>query len=190
MSKIKLVFGVGVNDSDYKVKPKVNGKKICCLFYRRWTGMLQRCYSSEYHDKFPTYKDCYVCDDWLVFSEFKKWMETQDWQGKQLDKDIAVTGNKIYSPSTCCFVEPWLNSLFNNLAALRGSYPIGVSKIRNKFQVYLRVNSYNKYLGIFDTPKEASIAYQKAKRQYVIDKMKDYPDQLIKRAVLAKIAVT
>lgn len=187
---MKKIFGVGINDADYTVTPVIDGVRVFCPFYTKWHSMLRRCYSLKALTDRPTYQGCVVCDAWLVFSNFKTWMEKQDWKGKTLDKDFFGDGS-IYSPSTCCFVELWLNTLFNARAALRGLYPIGVSKDHriNRFQAQLQINGRIKYLGLFDTPKEASIAYKKAKRQYVIDKMRDYPDQRIKRAVLAKIGV-
>ena len=32
--------------------------------------MITRCYSKKYHEKEPTYKECYVCDKWLKLSGF------------------------------------------------------------------------------------------------------------------------
>ena len=58
----------------------------------------------EYLERRPAYKDVVVRQEWLTFSNFKRWMEKQDWEGKQLDKDIIVLGNKVYSPETCAFV--------------------------------------------------------------------------------------
>ena len=115
-------------------------------------------------------------------------MKLQDWEGKHLDKDFLGDGS-IYSPSTCCFVDQWLNSLFIDCSASRGPYPKGVTKRRGRFRARVRTNGRELYLGDFDTPEEASTAYHKAKREYVIDKMKDYPDQQIKQAVLAKVEV-
>lgn len=182
-----MILGVGINDADYVVRPRINGKQLWCPFYRKWQHMLNRCYYPKALARKPTYQGCVVCDEWLIFSNFKAWMETQDWEGKQLDKDFFGDGS-VYSPSTCCFVESWLNKLLIDSAAIRGSYPVGVSKYRgNRFQAQLKVNSRVTFIGYFGDPEEASIAYQKAKRQYVIDKMKDYPDQRIKQAVLGKL---
>ena len=98
----RLVCGVGVNDLRFIKADR--GMKNRCPFYPRWRGMLQRCYCSmEYR---PTYKECFVCEDWLIFSNFKEWMKTQDWKDKHLDKDILKPGNKVYSLDTCCFVTP------------------------------------------------------------------------------------
>lgn len=182
----RLVYGVGINDANYAVQPTINGAIVWCPFYRKLCDMLKRCYSLKELTRKPTYQGCVVCKDWNYFSNFKEWMELQNWKEKQLDKDLLGDGS-IYSPSTCCFVEQWLNKLFTDHAALRGSYPIGVSKHGKRFRAYLMVNGTQRHIGDFDTPEEASIAYQKAKRQYVIDKMKDYPDQRIKQAVLRKV---
>jgi len=182
----RLIYGVGINDADYAVKPRKNDAQGWCPFYRKWKSMLNRCYCLKALTRRPTYQGCVVCDGWLTFSNFKEWMETQDWKGKALDKDFLGDGS-IYSSSTCCFVERWLNNLFTNAAALRGPYPIGVSKHRNKFRAQLKVNGCRAHIGYFDTPEEASMAYQKAKQQHVIEKMKDYPDQRIKQAVLRKV---
>ena len=71
----KLVFGVGINDADYVIKVKVDGGYQDCPYYLKWKEMLRRCYSNRVASYHPTYKDCYVCEDWLIFSNFKKWME-------------------------------------------------------------------------------------------------------------------
>lgn len=181
-----MIYGVGINDADYVVQPTINGKRVWCPFYRTWHNMLRRCYCLKTLARYPTYQGCIVCDEWIYFSNFKEWMELQDWESKQLDKDFFSDGS-IYSPSTCCFVELWLNSLFNDCAASRGPYPTGVTKHRNKFRARLRVTGRERHIGHFDTPEEASTAYQKARRQYVITKMKDYPDPQIKQAVLRKL---
>ena len=100
----RLVYGVGTNDAWYMIETTAGGETYCCGYYQRWVAMLRRCYSKQMHRKFPTYKDCTVCDEWITFSNFRKWMETQDWQGKELDKDILFPGNKHYSPDNCVFV--------------------------------------------------------------------------------------
>lgn len=88
--------------------------------------MLIRCYSERENSRHPTYIKCAVCEDWLKFSKFKAWMETQDWEGKQLDKDLRVVDNKVYSPETCCFVSARINSFLCDSGNARGQHPIGV----------------------------------------------------------------
>ncbi len=104
----KLVYGVGVNDADYKVQKfkTENGKKIqlwICPFYSKWKEMLRRCYSIQEKERSPCYTQASTVEHWHIFSNFKSWMETQDWEGKQLDKDLLVKDNKTYGPDTCLF---------------------------------------------------------------------------------------
>jgi hypothetical protein len=107
----KPVHGVGINDADYEIHPTINGKKAMCKYYRSWHSMLERCYSKKVQARQPAYKGCTVCDEWLTFSNFKSWMIKQEWQGKALDKDIRVKGNKVYSPETCMFVTAKENTV-------------------------------------------------------------------------------
>lgn len=124
MGRKKLIFGVGVNDADYPINCSKRG---LCPFYFRWRDALRRCYCPLYKKSFPTYEGCYFCDEWLVFSNFKHWMEKQEWEGKQLDKDIKILGNKIYSPETCVFITGSVNSFFTLRGNARGDLPLGVS---------------------------------------------------------------
>lgn len=160
----KPVFGIGINDATYKTQPKVNGKNIMCPFFSVWRSMLIRCYSKYYHNKQPTYKGCKVQDDWLSFMEFRGWMERQDWEGKYLDKDILVYGNKIYSKETCLFVSRRVNNLLNDHRAKRGDFPIGVCKFENKYMAQCSGRP-NRYIGLYDTPELAHRAWaiEKAK---------------------------
>ncbi|URC15365.1 DNA binding protein [Paraglaciecola Antarctic GD virus 1] len=96
-------FGVG------KYGSRVDGKKT--NGYIVWTQMLNRCYSELYQAKRPTYKGCYVCEEWLNFQNFSKWFDSNYIAIHDLDKDILMDGNKVYSPETCSFVTPYDNSL-------------------------------------------------------------------------------
>ena len=117
IAKRTLKYGVGINDAQYQVQLRnTDNTLLTCPFYKVWSDMLKRCYSQTFLTKNPTYKGCYVCTPWLTFSNFRKWMETQAWKGKELDKDILIAGNKIYSPETCIYVPQWLNSFtINNI---------------------------------------------------------------------------
>lgn len=97
--KSKLILGVGVNDSESPVsRHKVVGgskKQVwLCPYYKTWRNMMMRAYSDAWAKSYSTYETCVVAEDWHLFSTFKKWMESQDWKGKQLDKDILSVGEK------------------------------------------------------------------------------------------------
>jgi hypothetical protein len=171
------VFGIGVNDATYAVTrhEKVNGKDRIvwqCPYYRVWYNMLNRCYSESYLKKYPTYRGCSVCPEWIYFMTFKAWMMTQDFEGKQLDKDILFEGNKIYNPETCRFVDKDLNNFLTDSGAARGEWPIGVNwhKVTGKFVAQCRNPFINKqeHLGLFNCPNEAHNAWRQRKHELAL----------------------
>jgi len=181
----KLVCGVGLNDADYNVYSKINGKQVMCKFYKTWSNMIRRCYSEIYQKKNPTYICCTVNDCWLVFSNFKKWMETKDFKEKQLDKDLKVAGNKVYGPDNCMFVSSSINKILINSVARIGICPQGVyfDKRTEKYCANVSDNIKTKYLGAYTTIKEAELAYLIAKHKIVKQAASDEADQEVSQAL-------
>ena len=188
---MRLVYGVGINDADYSVQPIINGKQHMCHIYRVWVNMLNRCYCSKMHLISPTYIGCSVSKEWQTFSNFRKWMVTQESKGKQLDKDILHEGNKIYSVNTCCFVSNYINSLLNDRLASRGKYLIGVNfnKANNIFASNLSIFGRTKYLGCFKTEIDAHIAWRKAKAAYIIEAAFTQTQDNVREALLERARV-
>lgn len=183
----KLVYGAGINDANYQVYTIVNGKQVKCPYYSKWQGMLERCYSAKYQAKHQTYIGCYVCKEWLTFSNFKLWMETQDWEGRQLDKDILTRGNKSYSPETCVFVSPLVNTFITESAAARGYFPLGVNlhKSAGKFKAQCS-NPFKKkveHLGLFVRPNEAHQAWKRRKHQLAVQLADLQVDERVAKAL-------
>lgn len=167
-----LVYGVGINDADYPVNPTIGGKRVACPFYVKWVGMLERCHSEKHQERQPTYIGCSVNPDWLVFSNFKAWMESQDWQGKELDKDLLFVGNKIYSHETCVFVSSVVNGFLVDRGNRRGKWPLGVNyhKVSGRLRSECR-NPFTKkleHLGYFNCPQEAHQAWKKRKHELAL----------------------
>lgn len=160
--KNKLVRGVGINDADYAIRTKDG----LCPFYQRWHNMLTRCYDEKSLERQPTYKDCSVCEEWLTFSNFKAWMIKQDWQGKELDKDIANKGNKIYSPENCRFVTRRQNTdaTVQPVRSTNSSGINGVSffKALGKWRARIKIDGKDHHLGYFNSIEEAKQARLKA----------------------------
>lgn len=189
----KLVCNIGINDADY---PITNNKKVLgknkqiwiCPFYLTWVNMLARCYKLEVMNKQSTYKDCLVCEEWLTFSNFKAWMEQQDWEGKQLDKDLLVIGNKVYGPNTCCFVTRQINNFLTERGKSRGLWPLGVSLHRASGKYLAQVQSLGKAtnLGKFDTPEEAHLAWKKAKYALALKLAEEQIDERIAKALIER----
>jgi hypothetical protein len=96
-------------------------------------------------------------------------MELQCWQGKELDKDLLVKGNKVYSPSTCVLVSPLTNGFTLDCRASKGDWPIGVSfhKQHKRFGSRCQ-NPFTKrleHLGYFNCPEQAHEAWRKRKHE-------------------------
>lgn len=162
MRKKKLVYGVGINDANYFTNPNINGKTVKCEYYSVWHHMLERCYSEQKVLESPTYINCIVADEWHSFMNFKSWMESQNWKGKQLDKDILHFGNKVYSPSNCVFVSKKINTLIDN------KYKKPFLDVRhNSYVVKVSVNGGRKYLGSFKDEEEADKVYKNFKVSHV-----------------------
>lgn len=196
-SRTKKLFGVGINDATYmtQVTERRGGKRRkvwTCPFYSTWANMLVRCYRQEYQDEKPSYRGCRVCDQWLVFSVFKAWMERQDWQGKHLDKDLLQPGCKLYSPETCVFVDVKLNSFVLDAARARGSHPVGanwdrfkgkfVSKCSNPFTGRLE------HLGYFSAPEQAHEAWRRRKHEFACQYADMQEDPRIAQALRVRYA--
>jgi hypothetical protein len=173
----ELVYGHGFND--YTGAVNIDGKSIPS--YRKWCGMLERCYSEKWHKKKPSYKDCEVSKEWQIFSNFKKWFDENNIEGYFLDKDILIKGNKTYSKETCLFVPEYINSLFIARTNDRGEYPVGVtySKTNKCFIARVSLHGVRKTFGRFSNAEDAFAAYKKGKEDYIQTVAKEYLDKAL-----------
>jgi len=181
----KTVYGIGyLGKGDYIACIKRKATKQ----YNAWHNMLKRCYSENFQKNYPTYKGCTVCEEWHNFQVFAKWFDDNYYELEgyvvEIDKDILVKGNKIYSPETCVFTPHFINSLFIKSDASRGTYPIGVtSDIRTHNNKYLaqcckgdKIISH--YVGNYNTPELAFNAYKNYKEQLIKDIADKYKDKI------------
>ncbi len=199
MKPKKKVCGVGINDADYvfvkREKIEVNGvqkqKQVwMCPHYRIWVSMLNRCYSAKVQERRPNYKGCSVSEEWLAFSNFRAWMVAQDWEGKQLDKDLLFEGNKVYSAETCVFVTPLVNSFTIDCRAARGEWMIGVvwDKPTEKFKSQCS-NPFTKkveHLGLFTCEQQAHNAWLKRKLELAHELAAIQDDQRVAKSLILK----
>lgn len=162
----KPIYDMGINDMDL-------AHNTPC--YKHWMGMLQRCYSEVWHKRYPTYKECSVCNEWHYLSNFKRWFDENYIEGYHLDKDILVKGNKVYGPDTCAFIPPRINLLLGNNLSRRGKYPIGVYKKKNRFVAAISCDSKDpKSIGYFPTQESAFEAYKTVKEAYIKNVAQDF----------------
>ena len=135
--------------------------------YSIWSDMLRRCYSEKDRNKWISYKDCSICNEWLIYDNFKEWFDKNYIDGFDLDKDILVQGNKVYSPETCCFVPHEINSFFRKYPRGSKNLPTGIRKVGEKYQASIFFEGKSKYLGLFENIKDAHSAYIEQKKKNV-----------------------
>lgn len=182
------VYEVGIVGSKYPVR--VKGKVL--KEYTLWKGMLERCYSIRTQERHPTYKGCSVSEKFKRYDYFLEWCQDQigfknNWC---LDKDILIKGNKVYSEDTCVFIPNEVNCVLTKTNRLRGKYPIGVCwrKDVGKFIAQVNRNKCQQdFLGCFDNPTNAFLAYKQAKEDYLKELAEKWKDQIDPRAYEALI---
>ena len=186
------VFGVGILGTKYP--SRVDGVKT--KEYVLWVNMLKRCYNDTYQKKQPTYKDCEVSENFKSYEYFYEWCHKQvgfgnkDWQ---LDKDLLIKGNKVYSESTCVFIPQEINSVLTKRESMRGEYLIGVCWDKTNKAFIARVNKNKgkpEYLGCFNTEIEAFNAYKQAKEAFIKEQASNWKDQIDPRAYEALMNYT
>jgi len=156
--------------------------------HRLWKDMLIRC-SEEYRKRYPTYKDCEILEEWLIFENFYSdivnipFYDAKDDKGifYSLDKDML--GLELYSKDTVCFIPSALNSFFTNRQRTNNGLPIGVSyeKSRNKYKAKLSRFGKSKHLGYFDTKEKAYEEYCKARNEYAFELSEYYQGKVDER---------
>lgn len=180
----KLVSGIGIKGMTYFTQ--IEGEEL--KEYTLWAGMLYRC-TQKYWDRFPTYIGVTCSENFKSYAFFYEWCNSQtgfnekDKNGRNwsLDKDILIRGNRHYSEDTCVFVPERLNSLLVKGDAVRGEWPIGVYRSKNSKKFKSRCSNGNgkqKYLGSFNTPQEAFLAYKTFKEALIKEVANEYKEQL------------
>ena len=190
------VCGVGVLGTKYS--HSING--VQTREYELWKNMLKRCYNDTCKKKYPTYEGCGVSENFKYYEYFYEWCHKQigfgnDGNGNpfQLDKDLLIKGNKVYSENTCVFIPAEINSLLIKREASRGEYLIGVSWCkRNKaFKAQVGKNKgKQEYLGLFKTEIEAFNAYKQAKEYFIKEQANKWKGKIDIRAYNALINYT
>lgn len=154
--------------------------------YQRWHWMMNRCYSKAIHELQPEYKNCSVCDEWLNYSNFKLWYDEKKDSIKafdeafEMDKDILIKGNTVYSPETVCFVPKNINSLFINHRNKRGECPLGVYLDKDKKKYRAEMNLMGKIvkLGTFNRKEKAFTTYKGYKEDFIKDMAEQYKEKI------------
>ena len=178
------VCGVGILGTKYPSTVNSRNTKE----YALWHSMLTRCYSDTYKSKYPTYEGCEVSDNFKSYEYFYEWCHEQvgfNVEGWQLDKDLLVKGNKVYSESTCVFIPQEINSMLIKSDKRRGEHLIGACW-HKKGKAFVATVNKNKgkseHLGLFNTELEAFNAYNTAKESFIKEQANKWKSQIDIRA--------
>ena len=186
------VYGIGVLGTKYP--SKISG--VHTKEYDLWCSMLKRCYSDALKKRYPTYEGCEVSENFKSFEYFYEWYHKQVGfgnKGWQLDKDLLIKGNKVYSESTCVFIPAEINSLLVKREASRGEHLVGVHWCNTKKAFVAMVNKNKgkqEHLGYFKTEIEAFKAYKQAKEAFIKEQAEKWKDKIDERAYEALMKYT
>ena len=181
---VQSVYGIGVSGTKYP--PTISGRNT--KEYVLWKSMLQRCYSDAYQKKQPTYEGCEVSDNFKSYEYFHEWCNKQigfGVNGFELDKDLLIKGNKLYSEDSCVFIPADVNLVLTKRTASRGKHLIGVywSNTNKAFVARVAKNKgKQEYLGSFKTELEAFNAYKEAKEAFIKEQANNWKSQIDERA--------
>lgn len=156
--------------------------------YKAWSNMKERCTSKKLKEKSPTYIGVDASVEFKNFTFFHDWWFQQighDLPNVELDKDLLIKGNKVYSAETCLLIPSFVNLFLTKNDVARGECPIGIHKYRNykngDVRYVAKVSEYDydlqkkvrKYLGHFRNELEAFHAYKESK-EAIAKKHADY----------------
>ena len=199
----KLVYGIGINDV------MISGFSTSKIG-TRWYNIIKR---TDRRDpniySFETYKDCTLDPRWFKLSAFKEWSEQwDDYENKEIDKDILIPGNKIYGPETCLMVRKSVNLFFK--PNIKRDLPRGVHHVskfkeggKNPYSASIvrcgekkktqstqgpansKTNKFGRiHLGHYPTIEEASVAYESARKEQIQFLIETETDIRVKNALI------
>lgn len=187
----KLVHGIGRKGETYKSHDGIKPLKE----YEHWAGLLRRC-GLKYQSVNAAYSEVTCSINFKSYTFFYEWCQEQAGFGNrdekgmlwQLDKDILVKGNRLYSEDTCVFVPKRLNTIFLKNKSQRGVYLIGTGwSKRDKMFYPLKRDRNGKqvYAGMFKDEMEAFLVYKKSREELIKEVANEYKEQLDTRAYTA-----
>lgn len=194
------VYDINVERCEFRdrMQPSVSGVGYGVLrndskkpSFKVWHNMINRCYSYDKIDKYITYEDCEVCDQWKNFRNFDAWYnntypETTEVKF-ELDKDMKYKGNRVYSPEHCIWIPKKLNQYINDVkgassvTGYKGVSPVnrkGVGVIEGKFEVRCADGKGKRvYLGTVTDLAIGSKMYVDYKQNQLIILAKEYLEE-------------
>lgn len=131
-----------------------SGMRIKTQVYQTYAHMVDRTKAgSKVQAKKGNYVGC--TNGFEGFQAFADWATKQigyGVPGYQLDKDLLVKGNKVYSPETCCFLPREINmAIIRDHSGKKSGLPIGVF-CNGKNGLAAKINIHGKAVFLSSTP--------------------------------------
>ena len=165
----KSVRGIGFKGiTNSQVEHDIRARKI-------WSSIITRCYVKS--NKYKSYHNCTIADEWLNFQNFLKWYSNNYYElpGEtvSIDKDLLSENCKIYSKDTCIFIPMWLNMSIINSCDKERFYNRKPDKY-GKYSIYVSYKNKKYFVGYFKLLTEAYNAYKYKKRALILKDFKPY----------------
>jgi len=113
------------------------------FLYKRWKSMMERCYKEKNKD-YRSYgkKGVTVCKEWHCFQNYARDVMSIDGYNEELaknntielDKDIKIAGNKIYSLDSCIWIDKTVNNRHHAVNQFSNHIIID-TKLKKKYHV-------------------------------------------------------
>jgi len=159
--------------------------------YRRWHGMIDRCYN-ESSEKYKYYgaKGVRVADEWHNFQNYKQWFKENFKHGLEIDKDLLGGDSPFYGPNCCVCITSKMNKFCRTPMAYKEMQEVSEVGNREYYVTVRKPDGYSMYLGLFDDPTEALMAYSDVKHSYFVDLLKkEYSKGLISKRTYEKLSI-
>lgn len=163
------------NTFDNRLNHGYNKTKI----WRAYYNIKQRCNNPKH----PRYKDyggrgIKMCKEWEDdIMNFINWAKENNYNDSLTIDRINV--NQDYSPSNCRCVSYSIQSINTTTRIDNTSGYRGVSRDKHNWRAQIQIKGKSKFLGYFDTPEEASEAYENAFMEREDLYLKEEPNNLI-----------
>lgn len=148
-----------------------------------WSGMLQRCYASDYTRINPSYEDVFVEEFLHGYEDFYEFVNTKKGfkLGYEMDKDLLVRGCRVYARDTISFIPKIINvAIQGGKSKVKLELPVGVFYRKDTKKYRAISGEYGKlvHCGQFNNPEDAFFAYKKSKERYLKELANLYKDTI------------
>ncbi len=165
--KYDVVYGKTTSCGCYN-RGKITNTYIDGRTHTRLYHIFINMYQRITNIKNPSYKNyggrgITICKEWEDYAVFESWAHkngyTDDLTIDRIDNDLE------YSPSNCRWVTRKIQRINQRVAKNTKNCQPGVHPYKDQWTVLIGINNTQKYLGKFNSFEEASIVYEKAKKE-------------------------